>query len=178
VTELATRRLLLRRWRPGDRPAMHALNSDPAVMATIGSPMTRTQSDAMVDRIEDMFDVHGFGLWCVDRDGTCIGFTGLSVPWFRDGIEIGWRIRSEYWRHGFATEAATAVLAHAFDDLGLDEVISFTAAVNARSIRVMERIGLRRDPKGDFDHPSLIDGDPLQPHVLYRLTADEYRAES
>ena len=58
--------------------------------------------------------------------------------------------------------------------LGLAEVVSFTAVTNVRSRAVMERIGLHHDPDGDFDHPSLSAGDPLRPHVLYRLTAERY----
>lgn len=66
------------------------------------------------------------------------------------------------------------MLADAFDRVGLHEVISFTAVTNPASRRVMEKIGLGYDPGGDFDHPSLPDGDPLQRHVLYRLTAAQY----
>ena len=99
---IRTERLVLRRWTDADRPAFFDLNSDPLVMATIGPVMDRAQSDAMMDRIEGGFDAHGFGLWCVELDGTSIGFTGLSVPWFRDGVEVGWRIRSAWWGHGYA----------------------------------------------------------------------------
>ncbi|MDJ0769898.1 MAG: GNAT family N-acetyltransferase [Ilumatobacter sp.] len=171
--QLRTERLLLRRWTDADRPAFHALNSDPLVMATIGQTMSRGESDAFMNRIEHRFDEHGFGLWCVDLDGESIGFTGLMVPWFRDGVEIGWRIRSEHWGQGFAPEAALECLRHAFTarhagGLGLDELVSFTAATNTKSRRVMEKIGLRHDPDGDFDHPSVPEGDPLRPHVLYR----------
>ena len=174
--ELRTERLTLRRWRDDDRAAFHALNSDPAVMATIAPVMDRFQSDAFLDRIEAGFDERGFGLWCVDLDGEPLGFTGLSVPWFRDGVEVGWRIRSAYWGRGYAPEAARRVLAFAFDELGLDEVISFTAVINAKSRRVMEKIGLERDADGDFEHPSVPEGDPLRPHVLYRISADRYRS--
>ena len=145
-------------------------------MATIGPVMDRAESDAFMDRIEQRFDEHGFGLWCVELDGESIGFTGLSVPWFRDGVEVGWRIRSACWGHGYAPEAARAVLAVAFDDVGLDEVISFTAAINAKSRRVMEKIGLTRDPDADFEHPSVPEGSPLRPHVLYRISAAQYRS--
>jgi ribosomal-protein-alanine N-acetyltransferase len=138
--------------------------------------MDRAQSDSLMDRIEAGFDVHGFGLWCVELDGVSIGFTGLSVPWFRDGVEVGWRIRSAWWGHGYAPEAARAALAVAFDEIGLDEVISFTAATNLNSQRVMQKIGMIRDPSGDFDHPSVAAGNPLRAHVLYRLTAAQYRS--
>jgi RimJ/RimL family protein N-acetyltransferase len=173
---IRTERLVLRRWTDADRPAFYDLNSDPLVMATIGPVMDRARSDETMDRIDAGFDVHGFGLWCVELDGTSIGFTGLSVPWFRDGVEVGWRIRSAWWGHGYAPEAALAALRVAFEDHGLDEVVSFTAATNTKSQRVMEKIGMTRDLDGDFDHPSLADVSPLRAHVLYRITAAQYRS--
>ena len=60
-------------------------------------------------------------------------------------------------------------LSYGFDDLGLTEIVSFTAAINKRSMRVMEKIGMQHDPADDFDHPNLAAGDPLCRHVLYRL---------
>lgn len=152
-------------------------------MATIGSTMSRPESDAFLNRIEERFDEHGFGLWCVEHDGEAIGFTGFMVPWFRDGVEIGWRIRSERWGHGFATEAARACLDLGFTPvdeggLGFDEVVSFTAVTNLRSRRVMEKLGLERDADADFEHPGVPEGNPLRPHVLYRTTAARYRSGS
>ncbi len=173
-TALTTRRLILRRWRPDDRPAFRLMNADPEVMAMLGPPLSPRQSDALLDHIEGQFVEHGFGLWCVDLGGECIGFTGLSRPSFRAGVEIGWRLRPAWWGQGYASEAARAVLACAFDQppagFGLAEVISFTATLNERSQRVMRAIGLERDPAGDFVHPSLPGGSPLGPHVLYHLT--------
>ncbi len=173
---LTTERLVLRRWSDHDREAFHALNSDERVMATIGTPMTRAESDGFMNRIEQHFDEHGYGLWCLDLDGAPIGFTGLYHPWFRDGIEIGWRVRSEHWGSGFAPEAAMAVLGYGFEQAGFDEIISFTAVSNASSRRVMDKIGLIHDADGDFDHPGVPEGNPLRPHVLYRLGIDGWRA--
>ena len=173
---MRTERLVLRRWADADRSAFAALNADSRVMATIGPVMTREQSDAFLDRIVDHFDEHGFGLWCVELDGEAIGFTGCSVPWFRDGVEVGWRLRSEYWGKGYAPEAARECLRVGFDELGFDEVLSFTAAVNRNSQRVMQKIGMARDVDGDFDHPGVPEGSPLRPHVLYRITAAQYRS--
>lgn len=152
-------------------------------MATIGPVMSRAQSDAFLNRIEDRFDARGFGLWCVEHEGEPVGFTGFMEPWFRDGVEIGWRIRSRYWGRGLATEAAAACLDLAFapsdhGGLGFDEVISFTAVSNAASRRVMEKLGMRRDPAGDFDHPGVPVGDPLRPHVLYRIGVGDRRPSS
>ncbi len=174
VSVLTTDRLTLRGWRDDDRASFHEVNSDPQVMATLGPVMTRSQSDAFMNRIMYHFAEHGYGVWCVELEGRVLGYTGFMVPWFRDGVEIGWRIRSDHWGRGIAPEAARECLRHGFDDLGFDEVISFTAVTNTNSRRVMEKIGLRRDAAGDFDHPSVTDGDPLKPHVLYRLRRDEW----
>ena len=81
---------------------------------------------------------------------------------------MGRRIARDAWGNGYATEGAHAAVVYAFDDLGLDEVVSFTSAINERSRRVIERLGMTHNPSDDFDHPSLSDG-PLRPHVLYRL---------
>jgi ribosomal-protein-alanine N-acetyltransferase len=175
-TVLSTDRLRLRGWTDEDRPAFHAMNSDPTVMATIGPVMTRAQSDAFMNRIMHHFTEHGYGVWCVELDGESIGYTGFMVPWFRDGVEVGWRIRSELWGRGIAPEAARECLRYGFDDLGFAEIISFTAVTNGNSRRVMEKIGLVRDPNGDFDHPGVPAGSALRPHVLYRLArTDWYR---
>ena len=86
---LTTDRLVLRRWADADRGAFHAMNSDPAVMATLGHVMSRAESDAFLNRIEEAFEIQGFGLWCVELAGEPIGYTGYMKPWFRDGVEIG-----------------------------------------------------------------------------------------
>lgn len=178
VPRLTTDRLVLRRWKDSDRTAFHALNSDERVMATIGNPMTRAESDGFMNRIEQHFDEYGYGLWCVELGGESIGFTGLYHPWFRDGVEIGWRIGSEHWGRGYAPEAATEVLAFGFEQVGFDEIISFTAVSNTSSRRVMDKIGLTHDADGDFDHPGVPDGNPLRPHVLYRMGIDDWRQRS
>jgi len=170
-----TERLVIRNWVDDDAVAFAEMNGDPRVMATIGPVMDRSESDAMLRRVRRHIADQGFGLWCVDLDGEVIGFCGLSIPWFTEGVEIGWRLRSAFWGNGFATEAARSVLDHGFDVLGLTEVISFTAETNVRSRRVMERIGLIRDPRGDFDHPGIPEHNPLRPHVLYRIDVERYR---
>jgi RimJ/RimL family protein N-acetyltransferase len=172
---LGSSRLLLRRWRVEDRAAFAALNADPQVMEFFPHPLTRAESDAMVDRIEAHFDENGFGLWAVEVPGVSpfIGFTGLSIARFpapfTPCVEVGWRLAAAYWGHGYATEAARLACDHGFEAVGLAEIVSFTAATNVRSRAVMERLGMRRDPGEDFDHPRLPDGHPLRRHVLYRL---------
>ncbi len=177
IATLRTDRLVLRRWTDTDRDAFHALNIDPEVMATIGPIMSRVESDAFMNRIEMRFDENGYGLWCVELAGEAIGFTGFMAPWFREGVEIGWRIRADRWGNGYATEAASKCLRHGFDDLDFPEVISFTAAINKRSRRVMEKLGLEYDPSEDFDHPGVPEDSVLREHVLYRITASQYRGQ-
>ena len=113
----------------------------------------------------------------------CLGFVGLAVPRFDPPfpatdpcVEIGWRLRRDAWGHGYASEAARESLRHGFETLALEEVVSFTAVANEPSRAVMRRIGLRHDPAGDFDHPLLEPGHPLRRHVLYRLSAAEWRS--
>lgn len=173
---ITTARLSLRLWRDEDLPAFAALNADPRVMAHFPTTLSRAESDAMVARTRDHFAVHGFGLCAVEVPGRAafIGFVGLAVPRFEAHftpcVEIGWRLAAEHWGKGYATEAASAVLDHAFGPLGLQHVVAFTAPANRRSRRVMERLGMTRSPEDDFGHPSLPEGHPLRPHVLYWLS--------
>jgi len=67
-------------------------------------------------------------------------------------------------------------LSFGFDEAGMDEVDSWTAVGNVRSQAVMERLGMRRDPGGDFEHPRVPVGHPVRHQVLYRLRRDEWRA--
>jgi ribosomal-protein-alanine N-acetyltransferase len=178
--ELTTDRLSLRRWRLADREPFAALNADPEVMRHFPAPLTREQSDAFADRIEAAIEQQGWGLWALEEAGTgaFIGFTGLARPsfdaHFTPAVEIGWRLARGAWSRGYATEAARAAAAFAFDTLALEELVSFTAAGNGRSRAVMERLGMTRDPADDFDHPAVARGDPLERHVLYRLPATRW----
>jgi RimJ/RimL family protein N-acetyltransferase len=180
---LKTERLILRRWRHRDREPFAAMNADPEVIRYFPNALTAEESDAFIDRIEAGLDERGFGLWALEiaETGQFIGFTGLGVPRFEahftPAVEIAWRLARSHWGHGYASEAARRSLAVAFEELGLAEVVSFTTRSNVRSQRVMERIGMTHDPADDFDHPGLDEGHPLRPHVLWRITAERWRAQ-
>jgi ribosomal-protein-alanine N-acetyltransferase len=173
--ELRTERLLLRAWREADREPFAALNADPVVMEHFPAPLSRAESDRMVDRIEAAFAERGLRLWAVEvADGEpFIGFVGLSAPGFEAAftpcVEVGWRLSQPAWGHGYATEAARAAIADGFARLDLDEIVSFTSSTNVRSRAVMRRLGMSHDPADDFDHPRVAVGSPLRAHVLYRL---------
>jgi ribosomal-protein-alanine N-acetyltransferase len=173
-----TERLILREWRRDDRDPFARLNVDPAVMEFFPALLTREESDAMVDRIEAHFAAHGFGVWATElkATGEFIGFIGLWIPKFKAHftpcVEIGWRLAASHWGSGLATEGARAAVEYAFGELGLKELVSFTAVENARSRRVMEKIGMTHNAADDFDHPDLPDGHRLKRHVLYRKTGN------
>jgi RimJ/RimL family protein N-acetyltransferase len=175
MSRIETDRLFLRRWRDPDRELFARLNRDRRVMEFFPGPLSAEQSDALVDRIEAHFDQHGFGLWAAElrATGGFIGFIGLAIPRFEAAftpcVEIGWRLDPAHWGKGLATEGAQAVVRHAFEVVGLDEIVSLTVPGNVRSRRVMEKLGMTHDPKEDFDHPILPPGHPLRRHVLYRL---------
>lgn len=178
---METERLILRRWREADRRPFAELNADPEVMEHFPAPLTREQSDAMVDRIESAFDEHGYGLWALEvrATGEFVGFTGLAWQTFEarftPALEVGWRLARSAWGRGYASEAARAAIGYGLGPAGQDEIVSMTAVANLRSRAVMERLGMTRDPADDFDHPWVPAGSPIRPHVLYRLSRDAWR---
>ena len=178
---IRTQRLLLRRWRPADRVPFASMNADPEVVEHLQGPLTRERSDAFVDRIEEHWEERGWGLWAVEIPGEApfIGYVGLwPAEYMAAGmVEVGWRLGRAYWGRGFATEAARHALRFGFEQVGLPEIVSFTVPQNVRSRRVMERIGLIRDPSADFDHPNVdpIAYPQLVRHVMYRLVREAWR---
>jgi len=162
---------VLREWRDSDRAPFAELNADPVVMEHFPALLNRAESDAIVDRIRAHFAREGFGLWAIEtKDAPFIGFAGLSRPSFMAGVvEISWRLALPYWGHGFATEAAIGAARWGFSALALEELVSFVVPHNPRSQRVMDRLGMVRDPRADFEHPAVPVGHPSKPHWLYRM---------
>jgi RimJ/RimL family protein N-acetyltransferase len=175
LDRVLTARLLLRLWTDADREPFAAMNADPAVMKYFPSVLSRAESDASLERILKQFDERGFSVWAAEVPGVApfIGFVGLSVPTFdapfTPCVEVGWRLARAHWNQGYATEGARAALKLGFEELGLQEIVSMTVPTNLPSRRVMEKLGMRRDPKDDFDHPRVPEGSPLRRHVLYRI---------
>jgi RimJ/RimL family protein N-acetyltransferase len=170
---ITTGRLLLRRWRETDREPFAELNGDPRTLVFFPATLSRAESDALIDRTEANFEAFGYGLWALElrQTGQFIGFTGLApmpddVPG-AGGVEIGWRLARHAWHQGYATEAARAALAVAFDGVGLGTIWSMTAVLNEPSQAVMRRLGMTEVAR--FGHPRVPDGNPLKPHVTYHL---------
>ena len=180
VPAVRTERLLLRGWTGADRAPFAVMNADPRVMEHFPETYSRERSDALVDRIEQRWRDHGYSLWAVERldSGDFIGYVGLSAATFEapftPAVEVGWRLATEHWGHGFATEGARAALDHGFGPWGMAEIVSFTAVGNVRSWRVMERLGMIRDPASDFEHPAVPAGHPSKPHVFFRMPRERW----
>jgi RimJ/RimL family protein N-acetyltransferase len=181
---IRTERLVLRDWQEDDLEPFAALNADPNVMRHLRGPLTRTDSDAFAARIRTRLAEDGWGLWAaeVTATGQFVGFIGLAAPRFEahftPAVEVGWRLQRDAWGHGYAPEGARAVLDFAFDELDLSEVVSITVPDNTKSRRVMQKLGMTYDAIDDFENPTLPEGHPLRPSVLYRLTRDQHRRHS
>lgn len=171
---LETPRLRLRPWQESDREPFRRMNADGRVMEFFAATLSAAETDAMIGRIQAHMAQHGFGFFAVERRASAefIGMIGMShVPFeatFTPCVEIGWRIAAAHWNQGFATEGARECLRYAFGELVLPEVVAFTVPENQRSRRVMEKLGMTRNPVDDFDHPRLPEGHPRRRHVLYR----------
>ena len=170
-----TERLLLREWRDSDRDAFAAIVGDPHTMRFYTATRSREEADGWIDKMI-AGRASGTGQFlAVERksDGALLGLTGTGdINFFiptEPKLEIGWVLGKDYWGQGYAPEAARAALEHAFTELKAPEVVAFTARPNLPSQRVMEKIGLLRDPAADFDHPRIPEGHPLRAHILYRL---------
>lgn len=179
--ELETSRLRLRQWRDDDVEPLYAMTSDPEVQAHFPSLQDRDKTVEMLGRLHELIDEKGWGFWAVELKAgrRFAGFCGIKevnfeVP-FAPAVEVGWRFARDTWGHGYATEAARASVRFGFEELGLDEIVAFLLPANRRSAAVCERLGMTRDPAGDFDHPwfdehqRALNGEPLRRHALYRL---------
>lgn len=176
---LETERLRLRHWRRSDVKAFAQLNADPEVMRYFPRVLSRDDSDQMAGAIQALIVAKGWGFWAVEVKGgpEFIGFVGLHQPDiglpFEPCTEIGWRLARPYWGQGYATEAANRALAFAFDELTLEEVVSFTSTHNLPSMKVMARLGMQ-DTGETFFHPDLPQEHKLAEHVLYKITAQSW----
>ena len=172
---ITTDRLLLRLWNPDDRAPFADLNADPEVMQHFEAPLTREESDRFANYIEERLSDIGYGLWAAERLDTneFIGFIGLApvsfTAHFTPAVEVGWRLARPHWGLGYASEGGAAAVEFGLDRAGLNEIVSLAVPANARSIAVMERIGMTHDPIDDFDHPRVAEGHRLRRHVLYRI---------
>lgn len=177
---IETPRLILRHWQDSDIEPFIKINQDEEVMEYFPKVFSAGETIALVEKIKNKFATHGFGWYAVELKEThkFIGFIGLNIPDFEASftpcVEIGWRLAKEYWGQGLAVEGARKCLEIGFNEFNLDEIVAFTAKINLRSERVMQKLGMVRDYAGDFYHPKVPRKHELSLHILYRLTKKDF----
>ena len=176
--ELNTKRLLLRQWQESDLPVFVEMNSNKRVMEYFPDTLNESESNSLAQRISKQISEKGWGLWALEEKSSknFIGFTGLNPTppqlSFSPAIEIGWRLSDKYWGKGYATESAKEVLRFAFEELQLEEIVSFTSVINIKSQAVMKRINMI-NTHSNFLHPHVPDNHPLKEHVLYKISREQ-----
>ncbi|MFI5140526.1 MAG: GNAT family N-acetyltransferase [Sphingobacteriales bacterium] len=173
---IETPRLILRTWKQEDAQSYLAMNNDPKVVEFLRGTMNLSEVNVFINAMNIQSDQKGYTLWATElkETGEMIGFIGLNfidfAAHFAPAVEIGWRLGSQYWGKGYATEGALASLDFGFNQAGLSEIVAITVPVNTRSRAVMEKIGMKHDLAGDFAHPKLASDHPLSRHLLYRIS--------
>lgn len=146
---LATERLLLRRLTEEDFPKVFSVLGDPEVMYAWEHGFSEQEAREWLASTFTRYEKDGFGHYAaeVQETGEFVGMVGLLRETLagKDLLGIGWMLRRDCWGHGYATEAAQAVLRDAFERLGAAEVIADIRPENAASIRVAERLGMRAE---------------------------------
>jgi RimJ/RimL family protein N-acetyltransferase len=175
ATAIETQRLILRGWRESDATPFHAMCNDAEVMRYLGPPLSREDAEAAATRQNGFIASHGYCFWAVERktDGAFLGFCGLKpgpqdTP-LADQVEIGWRLARNAWGQGYAREAAEASIVWGWSNSDAPDIAAMTNIGNVRSWGLMERLGMARDHASDFHHPAVPIGDPLRPHIVYRI---------
>ncbi len=145
IPQLETQRLILRAFCEKDSDAYAEMCADPEVMRYIGNgrPLSRAEAWRSMATILGHWQLRGYGMWAVEerQSSVMIGRIGCWQPEGWPGFEIGWTLRRAYWGFGYATEAAKATMAHAFNELQQSHVISLIRPENAASRRVAQKLG-------------------------------------
>jgi RimJ/RimL family protein N-acetyltransferase len=165
---LETERLVLRKPRLDDVDDVLTFIEDDEVMRWLGGTTGDLAATvATIERWLAHWEKNDIGHFSVEHDGHVIGRVGFLV-WDADGwnvssyadaaepvTELGWAIARRHWGHGYATEAAQALRTWAYDDVGLEDLISLIAPDNNRSMRVAEKLAATRG------EAMAIDGKPI-----------------
>lgn len=172
-TVLTTERLILRAFRREDVPLYETLGQDPVVMQYLGGLWSAEKTLEAAQGANQSLIEHGYGFLAVERraDGVFLGISGLSVEqWYPDDLQVGWRLSQAHWGQGYASEAGRAWLNLAFERTGRNRIISMADVPNARSIAVMQRLGMT------FDHEArLRDGEDEFDAAIYAITVERWR---
>lgn len=166
MDELSTERLEIRQFDLNDDEFILRLLNEESFLHFIGDKGVRTLEDArryLSNGPIASYAVHGFGLFLVVErsSGDSIGMCGLLRRDDQAHPDIGFAFLAEFQSQGYAFESAAAVMEFGHTQLEIDTIVAFVNPDNGRSIRLLERLGLR------FVGEANLDGIPL-PQSLYR----------
>ncbi|MCF8453923.1 MAG: GNAT family N-acetyltransferase [Pedobacter sp.] len=170
-------RLGFRNWLGSDIELMAKINTDEKVMEFFPGIVSKDQTIEFIEKMQKQFTEQGFCYFAVDKleNNEFIGFIGLSEKSFEAEftpcIDIGWRLSSEEWNKGYATEGAKRCLEYANEVLKLEKIVSIAPKINVKSERVMKKIGMEKFM--EFEHPLLINDERLRDCVLYQITINK-----
>jgi len=175
-----TERLVLRTIEEGDAALQHRLLNTPAVMARLGGVKELHEIEAKHAKGMALYAQEGFSfLFMVEKaTGEMVGHCGIKrvdnpLAKNRGDHEVGWLVREDRWRRGYAEEAMHAVLDWAFGRVGAPHVVALTSEANVGSWKLMEKLGMVRRRDLDFDDPAYPPEDRRT--ILYSLTAEQWQ---
>ena len=176
-----TERLILRTIEEGDAELQLRQLNSPTLMQFLGGPKELHEIEERHARTMALQAREGFGfLFVIEKEtGELVGHCGLKRVDAEGAknigdFEIGWLIREDRWRRGYAGEAIDAVLEWAFLRHQAPYVVALTSDVNEPSWRLMEKLGMVRRKDLDFDDPRF--GPEDNPTILYSLTREQWES--
>ena len=166
---LSTERLVLRPVTADDHALLLAHWTQPDVRRFLfdGAPLSSAEVVETIEESNEDFAAHGYGIWLIELGSGpspgpgLVGTAGLR-PLEESGLEIFYSLAPAAWGHGYATEAARAVVEYALGPLGLPEVLAEVDEGNAASVAVVKRLGMT---------PYAVVPGVLGPMTRYRTTA-------
>lgn len=174
-----TERLILRTIDEGDAAEQHRLLNTPAVMARLGGVKELHEIEAKHARAMALYARHGFSfLFMIEKaSGEMVGHCGIKLvdnPLAKNtgDHEVGWLVREDRWRRGYAEEAMRAVLDWAFERINAPHVVALTSELNVASWKLMEKLGMIRRQDLDFDDPAFPPEDRTT--ILYSITKPQW----
>ena len=178
---LETERMVLRTIGEGDAETQFRVLNTLAVMRHLGGPIELHEIEAKHAKTAQLHAREGFSfLFAIEKaSGDLIGHCGLKRvdsegAKNKGDMEIGWLVREDRWRQGFAREMVESVLDWAFTRHAAPHVVALTSEANVLSWNLMKRIGMRRRPDLDFNDPRFPPED--NPTILYSLSREEWRS--
>ena len=167
---IETERLQLREYRQDDLDALYEILSDPVTMQHYPKPYDAAGTQRWLDWSFDNYKTYGFGLWAIilKETGTFIGDCGITMQPI-DGQqlpEIGYHIHKNFWRNGYAKEAATAVRDWAFENRNFDSLYSYMKYTNVASYSTARSLGMEKIKEYPDEKDGIL--------YVYRITREKW----